>query len=74
MICEAQIETENFDLKKIIDSLLKREQEYLSEIKIMKEQIRCLQDRLFGRKTEKISLGLQQIPLFETLEDHFPIV
>ncbi len=73
MICEAQ-ETENFDLKKRIDSLLKKEQGYLSEIKIMKEQIRCLQDRLFGRKTEKISLGLQQIPLFETMEDHFPIV
>ena len=74
MICEAQIETENFDLKKIIDSLLKKEEGYLFEIEIMKEQIRCLQDRLFGRKTEKISLGFQQISLFETVEDNFPIV
>jgi len=74
MICEAQIETENVDkLKKIIDSFLKKEQEYLSEINILKEQILCLQDRLFGRKSEKTSSGFQQRFLFETSEDHFPI-
>lgn len=74
MICEAQIKTENVDkLKKIIDSFLKKEQEYLSEINILKEQILCLQDRLFGRKSEKTSSGFQQRFLFETSEDHFPI-
>jgi transposase len=74
MVCEIQIETENVDeLKKIINSLLKKEQEYLSEIKIMKEQILCLQDKLFGRKSEKTSSDDKQLSLFETSEDHFPI-
>ena len=54
MISEAVIETENIDeLKQIIDSFLKKEHEYVSEIKILKEQLRCLQDKLFGRKSEK---------------------
>ncbi len=54
MVCEADIASEKVDeLKKIIDSFLKKEQGYLSEINILKEQIRCLQDRLFGRKSEK---------------------
>ena len=39
----------------------------------MKEQIRCLENRLFGRKSEKISLGFQQISLFQTEKDDFPI-
>ena len=74
MTYEAQIETESVDeLKKIIDSFIKKEKEYLSEITIMKEQIRYLQDKLFGRKSEKISLGFQQISLFETAKDDFPI-
>ena len=74
MACEIQIETENVDeLKKIINSLLKKEQEYLSEIKIMKEQINCLLDKLFGRKSEKTLSDDKQLSLFETSEEHFPI-
>ena len=73
MTYEAQIETESVDeLKKIIDSFIKKEKEYLSEITIMKEQIRYLKDKLFGRKSEKISLGFQQISLFETAKNDFP--
>ena len=56
MICETQTKIENVDeLKKIIDSFFRKEQNYQSEIKILKEQIRCLTDRLFGRKSEKSS-------------------
>ena len=74
MISEAVIETENVDeLKQIIDSFLRKEHEYLSEIKILKEQLRCLQDKLFGRKSEKISSDREQLSLFEPIEDHFPI-
>ena len=74
MICQAHIETENVDeLKNIIDSVLKKEQSYLSEINILKEQIRCLRDRLFGRKSEKISSDREQLSLFELPEEHFPI-
>jgi len=74
MICETHIGTENVDeLKQIIDSVLKKEQAYLSEINILKEQVRCLQDRLFGRKSEKISSDREQLSLFELPEEHFPI-
>jgi len=74
MIREAHIETESVDeLKQIIDSVLRKEQEYLSEINILKEQIRCLQDRLFGRKSEKISSDREQLSLFELPKEHFPI-
>ena len=49
------------ELKKIIDSFLRKELEYLSEIKILKEQVRSLQDKLFGRKSEKIPSGQKQL-------------
>ena len=74
MIYEAQTEAENIDeLKQIIDSFFKKEKGYLSEINILKEQIRCLQDRLFGRKSEKIPSDDRQRSLFEMQEDDFPI-
>ena len=74
MICETHIETKNVDeLKQIIDSVLKKEQEYLFEINILKEQIRCLQDRLFGRKSEKLSPDREQLSLFKLPDEHFPI-
>ncbi|MDL1984523.1 MAG: transposase, partial [Deltaproteobacteria bacterium] len=38
----------------LVDEFAKKEQFYESEIKILKEQIRLLQDKLFGRKSEKI--------------------
>jgi transposase len=74
MICETQTEIGKVDeLKKIIDSFLRKEQNYQSEIKILKEQIRCLIDKLFGRKSEKSSSDNKQLSLFETDEDDFPI-
>jgi len=74
MAYEECIATENVDeLKKIIDSCLSKEQNYLSEISILKEQIRCLQDRLFGRKSEKRPFDDNQLPLFDTPEENFPI-
>lgn len=74
MVCEAKIETENVDeLKKIIDSFLSKEKEYLSEIDILKEQIRCLQGKLFGRKSEKNSSDEKQLSLFDIPEEEFPI-
>lgn len=74
MINEDYIATENVDeLKNIIDSCLSKEQIYLSEINILKEQIRCLQDRLFGRKTEKIISDDKQLHLFDIPEENFPI-
>ena len=77
MICEADIAPDKVDeLKKIIDSFLKKEKEYLSEINILKEQIRCLQDRLFGRKSEKMPSDEnlpKQLSLFDPPEEDFPI-
>jgi len=74
MICETDIASETVNgLKKIIDSFLRKEQGYLSEIDILKEQIRCLQDRLFGRKSEKRPFDDKQLSLFDPPEEHFPI-
>ena len=57
MISEAVIETENVDeLKQIIDSFLRKEHEYLSEIKILKEQIRCLRTSCLAVKVRKFPL------------------
>lgn len=39
---------------------------YESEIKILQEQIKCLTDKIYGRKTEKDIIGpYQQLPLFD---------
>ncbi|CCK80229.1 IS66 family transposase [Desulfobacula toluolica] len=45
-----------------------KEQNYKAEIKILNEQIKSLQDRLFGKKTEKIHRDDDQIYLFEIPE------
>jgi transposase len=74
MVCEADIASKNVDeLQKIIDSFLKKEKGYLSEIDILKEQIRCLQGRLFGRKSEKSPSDDKQLSLFDPPEEDFPI-
>ena len=77
MVCEADIASEKVDeLKKIIDSFLKKEKEYLSEINILKEQIRCLQDKIFGRKSEKRPSDDEQpkqLSLFDPPDEDFPI-
>ena len=72
MNCQTHIETEPVDeLTKIIDSLLSKEQGYQSEIAILKEQIRSLQARLFGRKSEKRVVDDGQLFLFESPEEFF---
>jgi len=38
----------------LVDKIAEKERFYESEIKILKEQIRLLQNKLFGRKSEKI--------------------
>lgn len=74
MIIEANIASEKVDeLQKIIDSCLRKEKEYLSEIDILKEQIRCLTDKLFGRKSEKEPVDDKQLSLFDLPEENFPI-
>ena len=74
MILEANIAPERVnELQKIIDSCLRKEKEYLSEIDILKEQIRCLTDRLFGRKSEKKPVDDKQLSLFDLPEENFPI-
>ena len=54
-------------LKKEIISLSEKDKRNKQEIKILKEQIRYLQDKLFGRKSEKIvnGSGFQQMLLFD---------
>jgi transposase len=50
-----------------------KERNYQSEIKILNEQIKSLQDRLFGRKTEKIHKPDGQLSLFDMPEPDLPI-
>jgi len=79
MNSKTHIETEPVDeLRKIIDaqssmidSFLSKEQGYQSEIAILKERIRALQDRLFGRKSEKRVVDDGQLFLFESPEEFF---
>ena len=56
-------------LKDIIDSFIKKEEAYQKEIDALKEQIRLLKARLFGRKSEKESFDPKQLSLFEEPEE-----
>jgi transposase len=70
MNSKTHIETEPVDeLTKIINSLLSKEQGYQSEIAILKEQIRSLQDRLFGRKSEKRVVDDASSPFLNLLKN-----
>lgn len=51
-----------------------KEHNYKAEIKILNEQIKSLQDRLFGKKTEKIHKDDGQRLLFDSLEPDTPIL
>ena len=69
------LKTENAaDLIKIVDSLIKKEQDYLGEIKLLKEQIASLSARLFQRTTEKFIPDDKQLSLFDLPEEQFPIL
>ena len=61
------------DLKKIALGLLDENRVFKSENRLLHEQIKSLQDRLFGRKTEKIVKADGQLSLFDIPEQEFPI-
>ena len=63
------------DMKKIISFFTQKEKEYKSEIKILKEQIRFLTDKLYGHKTEKLLYEENngQLSLFDLPEAPKPI-
>ena len=64
-------------LKEMMLSFVKdfsnKEQNYKDEIKILSEQIKSLQDRLFGKKTEKIHND-DQLSLFDIPEPDCPLL
>ncbi|MCP3922336.1 MAG: IS66 family transposase [Desulfobacterales bacterium] len=56
------------DLKKVAINLFEENRLYKSENKVLQEQVKSLQDRLFGRKTEKIPKDDGQLSLFDIPE------
>ncbi len=59
----------NSEFKEIKELFAKSEKRYQTEIKLLKEQVTFLQDRLFGRKSEKQPVDDKQLLLFEEFED-----
>ncbi|RLC17189.1 MAG: IS66 family transposase [Deltaproteobacteria bacterium] len=73
MMNEACIETEIDKLNKMICSFSIREKVYVADIASLKEQIRSLQVKLFGRSSEaNITPDDKQINLFDLSEDELP--
>jgi transposase len=71
---EACIDRKNAELEKIIHEFSIREKVYIADISSLKEQVRSLQVKLFGRSSEaKITLDDKQLNLFDTSEDELPI-
>ncbi|MCK5165430.1 MAG: IS66 family transposase [Desulfobacula sp.] len=62
------------NLKKVAIDLNTKNHLYQSEIKILNEQIQCLRDKLFGKKTEKISRDDGQLSLFDIPEPECPLL
>ena len=62
------------NLKKVAIDLNTKNHFYQSEIKILNEQIKSLQDKLFGRKTEKIHRNDGQLSLFDIPEPECPLL
>lgn len=61
------------NLEQIIDSLLKKEQDYLTEIKLLKEQLNFFKNMLFARNSEKEAVEDKQLSLFEQPEELYPL-
>ncbi len=61
------------DLEQIVDSLLKKEQDYLAEIKLLKEQLKFFKNMVFNRISEKETVEDKQLFLFEMPEELFPL-
>ncbi len=62
------------DTVKLKEKIINLEQRHEKEIRILKEQIRLLQDKLFGRKSEKLEKekGYQQLLLIDDSEKDLP--
>ncbi|RLC28455.1 MAG: IS66 family transposase [Deltaproteobacteria bacterium] len=52
----------------LLEKIAQKERFYESEIKLLKQQILSLQQMLFGRKSEKLPIDQQQLPLFKEPE------
>jgi transposase len=74
MTKEKLTHADNLDeVKKIALNLFDENRIYKSENKILQEQIRNLQDKLFGRKSEKTLKEDGQLSLFDIPEPEYPI-
>jgi transposase len=62
------------NLREVAIDLNAKNHLYQSDIKILNEQIQCLRDRLFGRKTEKIYKDDGQLSLFDIPEPELPLL
>lgn len=62
------------NLKEVAIDLNTKNHLYQSEIKILNEQIKSLQDRLFGRKTEKTPKDDGQLSLFDIPDPDLPLL
>jgi len=62
------------NLRKVAIDLNTKNHLYQSEIKLLNEQIKSLQDKLFGRKTEKLRWDDNQLSLFDMPEPECPIL
>ena len=56
-------------LKLLAVDFAELQQNLESEIKLLQEEINLLKQRLFGRKSEKLSVGLGQLLLFNKTKD-----
>jgi len=74
MTKETLAQTDNLDeVKKLALNLFEENRIYKSENKVLQEQIRSLQDKLFGRKSEKAPKDDGQLSLFDIPEPDMPI-
>ncbi|MCG8642894.1 MAG: transposase [Desulfobacterales bacterium] len=67
-----EIENSRKDILLLKQDFERKEQNYKAEIKILNEQIKSLQERLFGRKTEKQHRDDGQLSLFDISEPPAP--
>ncbi len=69
MIKDTLTQADNLDeVKKIALNLFEENRLYKSENKLLHEQIRILQDRIFGRKADKVPRDDGQMSLFDIPE------
>ena len=64
----AQLPTTVAELQSLVIDFAELRQNYETEISILKEEIRILKHRLFGRKSEKLPVGTGQLLLFNEAE------